>query len=156
MQTREIRCVNPACGSLNRVPRYSIRRIPECGKCRAKLPEPDSVRLLRRLHAIPRVTWIGIPSAAVIGWIIVDQATTSVQTKTPPARPTAHQAAPCRIGNPTTVDGIYRVYNSRERPRLTRWTINSGYGANYFVKLVDAVTDQPKVSYFVEGGSSIC
>jgi hypothetical protein len=34
--------------------------MPECGKCHTKLPEPETVRLLRRLYAIPRTVWIAI------------------------------------------------------------------------------------------------
>lgn len=48
-----------------------------------------------------------------------------------------------------------RVYDTTNVPTLTKWTINAGAGANYFIKLVDAATDEAEVSYFVKGGTSI-
>jgi hypothetical protein len=42
-----------------------------------------------------------------------------------------------------------RVYDIVDRPSLTRWTINAGSGADYFVKLVEIGAGLPKVAYFV-------
>jgi hypothetical protein len=48
-----------------------------------------------------------------------------------------------------------RVYDLDGRPALTKWTIDAGAGANYFVKIIEAGTGEPKVGYFVRGGSAI-
>jgi hypothetical protein len=36
--SREVRCTNPACAMLNRVPSHSVSRIPICGQCGSELP----------------------------------------------------------------------------------------------------------------------
>jgi hypothetical protein len=36
-----------------------------------------------------------------------------------------------------------------------RLTINAPFGANYFVKLVDAQADAPVISYFIRGGQPL-
>lgn len=162
---REIRCVNPACATLNRVPRYSLSHIPECGKCHTKLPEADAVRLLRKFDLIPRPFWVAIPVAGLITWSIVTQSVSistqlgEVKTADPqlPRSQSVNAAKPitCEATEPLTIHGIYRVYDTYTQPRLTQWTINAGVGANYFVKLVDAGTRIPRVSYFVYGGSNL-
>jgi uncharacterized paraquat-inducible protein A len=48
MTTREIRC--EACGTLNRLPDYSVLRIPECGKCHFKLQEARSTAIPRAIY----------------------------------------------------------------------------------------------------------
>ena len=48
-----------------------------------------------------------------------------------------------------------RVYDPSAPVHLTKWTINAGTGANYFVKLIEAQTRLPVVAYFVYGGSSV-
>jgi hypothetical protein len=148
MAMREVRC--GACGTLNRVPSYSIRRIPQCGKCHTILPETSLIRVARKLVAIPRVVLIGVPAVLLIGWIVATQPApvASRSTATP-------QAATCMPGPTATIQGIYRVYDTRDQPRLTQWTINAGAGADYFIKLVDASIGLPKVSYLVRGGSTV-
>jgi hypothetical protein len=47
------------------------------------------------------------------------------------------------------------VYDTADQPALTQWTINAGYGADYFVKLVELRSGLPKVAYFVHGGQSL-
>jgi hypothetical protein len=44
----EIRCAN--CGTLNRVRRYSIHKIPQCGECHAGLPESPLRKAVRGLY----------------------------------------------------------------------------------------------------------
>ena len=66
MTTHEIRC--EACGTLNRVPAYSVRRIPECGRCRCKLPESGWALLRRTLHRF-RAQIIVSLVIAVLGWV---------------------------------------------------------------------------------------
>jgi hypothetical protein len=49
--------------------------------------------------------------------------------------------------------GIYARYSNSSRP--VQLTIDAPVGTNYFVKLVDAQTDTPVVSYFVRGGQML-
>jgi ISXO2-like transposase domain len=76
MTRREVRCTS--CGVLNGVPRYSIRRIPQCGKCHTKLPEPNATKFLRNIYAIPRMVWLAIPVVGLIVWGLQQPTTTKV------------------------------------------------------------------------------
>jgi hypothetical protein len=153
MRMRKVRCRE--CGTLNRLSTYSIRRMPQCGKCHVSLPETRIITAARKLSAIPRLVWVGIPAAFGIliwaGWTMSAQSNAVVAR---PAAPVTRQAA-CTSEGPTTVGpAIYRVYDTQDRPRLTRWTINAGIGADYFVKLIEIGSRKAKVSYFVRGGSA--
>lgn len=150
---REVRCINPECRALNRVTRYSIKRIPSCGKCHWNLPEHGAIKVLRRVYTIPRVVWIGAVALALIYWITIDQSAPVVTRSAKTVPPSAQRSVACSPVEPVTIHGIYRVYDTNDQPRLTQWTINAGAGANYFIKLVDAASGAPKVSYFVYGGS---
>jgi hypothetical protein len=61
---REIRCIS--CGKVNRVPRYSLTRIPRCGNCGVPLPEFPVTRALRYLYRVRNYA-----GAAVIGVLAV-------------------------------------------------------------------------------------
>ena len=88
MTTREIRC--EACGTLNRLPDYSIRRIPECGKCHVKLPEARSTAMLRTIHRF-RIQIVAVPMVGLLAWAVWD-ATILGAAKQPSAE-TAQTAA---------------------------------------------------------------
>lgn len=145
---REVRC--EACGTINRVPGYSIRKIPQCGKCEAPLPEHTAVRAARSLYRwryfLILVAVIASP-IALFAWTWPPPSTRPI---TSAVRPPA-----CSPVEPTTIGGILRVYDTQDQPRLTQWTINAGLGADYFVKLVELRTGLPKVAYFVHGGQSL-
>src|SRR5438309_1308768 len=173
MVTREIRCVNPQCGTVNRVPRYWIRQVPECGKCRTKLPEPDSIRLLRRIVTIPAGVWFG--TFALGGWYGLSQlptppplltftTPTSAPTTSytpipkdivwpdtrrsglPPLPPPAPPIEPDCTRYPTPDHGIYRT--AKRPDDLARLTIRTSRGASYFIKLDDASTGMPAMLFF--------
>ena len=136
--TTELRC--PFCGTQNRVPSFSVRKVPWCGKCGKPLPEPRLIRVLRFVHRQPRVL-LFLCLVAILLWAgresLVD--TLSMSLSCPAQRePNA---------------GIYARYLSSTRP--TRLTIDAPLGANYFVKLVDAQGDLPVISYFVLGGQPL-
>ena len=60
----QIRCANPSCGALNRVPPYSINQVPRCPECDWVLPEPVLTRLLRAARrANHAILWmaLGLP-----------------------------------------------------------------------------------------------
>jgi hypothetical protein len=135
MRMRKVRCRE--CGTLNRLSTYSIRRMPQCGKCHVSLPETRIITAARKLFAIPRLVWFGIPAAFGVliwaGWTMSAQSNAVVAR---PAAPVTRQAA-CTSEGPTTVGpAIYRVYDTQDRPRLT-------IGSR-----------RAKVSYFVRGGSA--
>lgn len=152
MSVREVLC--EACNTLNRVPRYALRRIPHCGKCKAALPEPPLISAVRGIQRIPTGAWVGAVCFFGVAWFALSQ---DSSTGSAVSSPTTTIAAPaqCVAQEPATIRGFMRVYDPSERPSITQWTINAGAGANYFIKLVDAQTRQPKVAYFVYGGSSV-
>jgi hypothetical protein len=139
--TREIQC--SACGAINRVPGYSFRRIPECGKCHARLPEPAATKAFRRLYVrrIP-VAVITVLAVLVAGyWYGASgQRTTAMP-------------APC-ADRPKPNEGLFRFY-SETGAGLTRLTISAAGGADFFVKLVDAASNRDIGAYYVKGGSTI-
>jgi hypothetical protein len=150
---REVRCVNSACAALNRVPRYSIHRVPECGKCHTKLPEPATVRLLRRLYAIPRIVWIiAIPAIPAIWFMLVSSTLPPASPKTlPPASP---KPVACRQ-SPLPDHGLYKAYSIPDR--LAQLTIEVPAGgqdarAFYFINLEDTRTGVPAMLFFAYGG----
>jgi hypothetical protein len=145
----KVRC--EACGTLNRVPRYSIRRVPHCGSCHSNLPEPVTLKALRKISTLPITAWIGAVFIAFIGGLIAAPSVV-MQSTAPITRPPI-RSADCAPKEPVTVGGIMRVYDLEDHPSLTHWTLNAGSGADYFVKLVNVQTALPKVSYFVRGGS---
>jgi hypothetical protein len=108
--------------------------------------------MLRKVSAIPVGGWLGILFFISVGGLALSQNYSALKW------PTAHapEVPLCVAESPITIGGILRVYDtSDQNPVLTKWTINAGSGANYFVKLVDAHTALPKASYFVYGGSAI-
>jgi hypothetical protein len=153
MAMREVRCVNPSCGTLNRVPGYSVRRVPRCGKCQTPLPESAAFAVLRELY---RFRWmlVAMPFAAWLAWAAWESSTdVGKKAPSPVNTRSAQRPVACTPVEPVTISGISRVYDTSDRPRLTEWTINAGGGADYFVKLFEVSTGLPKVAYFVHGGS---
>jgi hypothetical protein len=136
---REVRCINPNCGVLNRVPRYSVRRVPQCGKCHWKLPEHGAIRIFRSTYSVPRVIWLAIPVVGLIIWGVQDA--------------TTMRADAC-VGRPQPRQGIYKWYGRSWGNDVAAFTIKTAAGSNYFVKLVD-LSGRPARAYFVRGGSTI-
>ena len=68
---RKVRCTN--CGILNRVPSYSFRKIPRCGRCKTKIPELIATQLVRFVHANP-LLWSALgASLFVAGFVFLDR-----------------------------------------------------------------------------------
>jgi hypothetical protein len=144
---REVRC--EACGTINRVPRYSIRQIPRCGKsgCGKELPEGAARKLIRVLYRSRRglLFW-----AILIGFL-----PSLIGVFTLLERFTSRQASlarnPPSCSMPSPAHGVYRRYTAS--PLLAQLTIRTGVGENYFAKLVDAFDGTPKMEFFIHGGS---
>lgn len=137
---REVRCINPDCGALNRVPRYSIRRIPECGKCHTRLPEHDAIKTLRKLYRFRGLLIFGACAGVLL---LVYHDPISALLNPPPAC-TAHESPR---------QGVYRWYAATDD--VATFTIKTASGSDYFVKLEDALTKEPVMSFFVYGGSTL-
>jgi hypothetical protein len=146
--TREIRC--EACGALNRVPAYSVRRIPECGRCRSKLPETRWALLRRTIHrsriqiaiasAVVILAWVGVVTISGRG-----KPTESQQTTREPA-----SDATC-VKSLVAAQGFNDGNDASERPAVL--TISAAAGASYLVKLDKA--DSPALLIFVEAGQAL-
>jgi hypothetical protein len=146
---QQLRCVNPACMAINRVPRYSISRIPGCGKCHTKLPEPARVRLLRGLYANPRIVCIvAIPIIFVICFILL--------VALPPASPKS-VASPKPVATCQQSElpdhGLYKAYSAPDR--FAQLTIRTTAGAFYFIKLKNTTTGLPAMLFFARGGLTL-
>lgn len=137
---REVRCVNPKCGALNRVPRYSIKRIPECGKCHNQLPENGTIKTLRKLYRF-RGLLIFVAFACFITWVSRDQIREALNP------------VPACIVHAAPRQGVYRWYVDSQD--VANFTIKTASGSDYFVKLEDASTAVPVRSFFVRGGSTL-
>jgi len=143
MGTREVRCGNPECGALNRVPSYWVRRVPNCGKCGSKLPESKAIEIVRHVYSLPGAIWLVIPFVAFVVW--------SSTARTPD---TSHSASSECTGHAQPRNGIYQWYGPMWGPDIARLTIKTAAGSNYFIKLEDQL-DRPVRAYFVHGGSTV-
>jgi hypothetical protein len=106
---REVRCSNLDCGTLNRVPAYSIRKIPKCGRCGEPLPEKVAVKTLRGLYQSRRF-FLGLAILAspllFFAWI---GSVPRVTTPRPILTPTVSRVDSC-AGSAQPGEGIYRWY----------------------------------------------
>jgi hypothetical protein len=146
--TREVRC--EACGALNRVPAYSVRRIPECGRCHCKLPETRWALLRRTIHRSG--IQIAIASVvAILAWVAVvvisgrEKQTGSQQATRVPA-----SDATC-VRNLVASQRFNDGDDASERQAVL--TIRAASGASYLLKLDKA--DSPALLFFVEAGQPL-
>jgi len=145
-KNREARC--PSCGALNRVAAYSFRRIPECGKCHAKLPESSGIKLLRDLYTVPRIVWFGIPIAIALFAVMQRENEKPRSVRQGSTAPTTACRAVVQPAN-----GLWQNFSFTKRP--AELTIATAVGANYFIRLVDAASGKPVMVFFASGGSTI-
>jgi hypothetical protein len=149
--TREVRCTNPDCGSLNRVPNYSIRRLPECGKCHTKLPETRAVKILRGFYAHRHRAIVALGVVALLGWSLWSIPTSIVgKQDAPKTQPILPVTCVERVLPP---HGLYAELDFSERP--AELTIQAAPGSSYFVNLENAATQEPALLFFVYGGHSL-
>src|SRR5258708_5791236 len=99
MIAREVRC---GCGALNRLPHYSIGRIPSCGKCHSRLPESGLIKIFRRLY-VSRVPLAVTAICLTVVWIFWGVPLISRGTS-----PTVPRRTQISCSSPTfPVQGIY-------------------------------------------------
>jgi len=143
MATSDVRC--SACGTPNRVPRYSVARIPRCGKaeCRAVLPEPSLFKPLRFMYRHRRWVPFLFP-VGLLGIVLIFAVPGSSGLSQSQKVSCTQQMWPAH--------GVYSVDNFS--PRVAPLKVNTSGGSNYLVKLEEAHTGDPVISFFLYGGAS--
>lgn len=138
-----------SCGTKNRVAAYSFKRLPWCGGCGAALAEPAVTKLVRRLY---RLRYLVI---VIVGLVLL-----SIWPPTIPSfdlsglAPTLKSPPPSEAcaGRPQPFQGLYARHTNRSGVAPLR--IRTASGSSYFVKVADAYTGRPVMSFFLYGGSS--
>jgi hypothetical protein len=147
---REVRCA--ACNTLNRIQRYSVTRIPWCGKpeCKVQLPEPLIIKTLRVLYpwrkwaaaqfilAMPLLFFIWLGTAGK-GTALNPITTASTQTE-----------EPC-LAQPRPRHGDYLATSFE--PRVAPFEAKTSRGSDYLIKLEDVRDGFKELSFFVHGGA---
>lgn len=142
--THELACSR--CGAINRIGAYGVTKLPRCGKCQSALPEPLRKRVLRQVYARRYLIII----AAGLGLIAALKPSTLTDwiPETSATR-TAAPSSPC-TGYPQPSSGLYASYDYSAR--VSRLTIKTNPGGQYFIKLEDAITARPVMAFYARGG----
>jgi len=131
------------------VPRYPIRRIPQCGKCHTPLPEAAAVKVLRRLYRA-RVALIAAPCLALVAWMVWKP---QAQNASKPAAIATQLATEACVSRMLPDHGLYDEFDASSRP--ARLTIRTAPGSFYLVNLGNAVTGHPALQFFAYGGTDL-
>ena len=148
-----IQCAS--CGVKDRIQGFSYSRLLICGKCHTQLPEPASIRSLR--VAVKYKYWI-VLAIIIGGGALMDQFRSSSRTVPASTRveyhtPVAPSQAMPDYPTVTVKQGIHQRYTHAELIAPLRIVTPSG-SQNYYVKLIDAFTGTPAMSFFIFGGQS--
>jgi len=119
--------------------------MPVCGKCHIALPERTFTKITR--NAFRSAGTLVVLMAVSVGSVALYAGFFAAGNA-----PAISRSATCAAPQQPT-DGIYGV--SDHSPRVARLTIRVSSGANYFVKLDDADTGLPVMSFFISGGSTL-
>lgn len=140
-----------SCGTSNRVPYYSYRRLPLCGICGTALTEPLRIKLLRRLYQgrYPIVALAGLGLVVISPPAIPSIDFSNLASTAPSQSMTPKDACANR---PQPHQGTYARYT--KHPDVAPLTLKTEAGSNYFVKIDDAASGRPILSLYVYGGSS--
>jgi hypothetical protein len=144
MVTREIRCIEPDCGTLNRVPGHSITKIARCGKCHTALPESAPIKSLQQLYRFRKFAFL-----AVIGLVVALANLVPSSSQSPKSSPAADICATRHQPS----QGPYFLYGAF--PQIAPLTVKTAIGSDYFVKMEEAGSGLPVVALFIHGGSSV-
>ncbi|MES2600169.1 MAG: hypothetical protein V4602_05085 [Pseudomonadota bacterium] len=142
--TRELACSK--CGAINRIGAYGVTKLPHCGKCQSALPEALRKRVLRQVYARRYLITIAVGLGLLA--ILKPSALTDWVPDGSPTQ-TAAPSAAC-TGYPQPSSGLYASYD--HSARVSPLTIRTSPGGGYFIKLVDAVTAQPVMAFYMRGG----
>lgn len=127
------------------MPTYSIRKIPQCGKCHIALPESEARAFFRRLYKLRRPFLLTIFFA---GFSLFVGSALFVSFR-PPSAIAPQRHVPCRA-LPLPRAGVYAVAAGSRL--IAEFTIRTTTGASYLINLDDPTTGLSAVSYFVHGG----
>ena len=149
-----IQCAS--CGAQNRIEGFSYSRFPICGKCRASLPEPASIRSLR--VAVKYKYWI-ILGVIIGGTVMMDQLRSPSRTSPASAKSEYRASSPFPAQAVLAYPVVQVNQGIRERftnaKTIAPFRIVTPAGPeSYYVKLIDAFTGTPAMSFFIFGGQS--
>lgn len=142
--TREVKCAR--CGAVNRVGAYGVDRVPRCGKCHQALPEPLGKRFLRRVVASRRMILL----AAIAGGLVLIKPTIFTEWFSIDRQSDKTSLVDACSTYPQPFTSIRSVYDVSER--VAPLTIKTRSGGGYFVKLEEAGTRRPIMSFYLRGG----
>jgi hypothetical protein len=151
VSTREIRC--EACGTINRLPDYSVRSIPECGNCHYPLPETKST-LIRRAIFRFRMQIVAASMIGTLAWVVlvamISGSGKQIFADTPPATDRLPPPPPTCVQYLFPPQGLSEEQSGTERSATV--TIRTAPGLNYLVKLDNVAIGSPALLFFLEGG----
>lgn len=150
---RQIQCIN--CGAQNRIQSYRYSRSPICGRCHASLPESNTIRSIRVAEKYKY--WI-VLATIIGGAFLVDQFKSPSQAVPPSSKAEYRSYAPSVSAVPeyptvSVNQGIYQRFTNAEAIAPFRIVTPTGQ-ESYYVKLVDAFTGTPAMSFYIFGGQS--
>ena len=144
MDKSEVTC--SSCGTINRLPPYSITRKPKCGKCGVGLPEKLTVRVMRGVVEFRFFVPWAIAISVALAILII-----SYFTRGPTVAERLAKVSCPTVGIPA--NGLLTSWNSN--PTVSRISMHAESGFNYVLKVEDAETRLPIVTFFVGGGSTL-
>lgn len=143
--TRELACSR--CGAINRIGAYGVTKLPHCGKCQSGLPESDGKRLLRQVYARRYLI------TAAIGLALLATLKPSAFSDWIPERqPLQTTPSSTCAGYPQPSSGLYAIYD--RSAKVSPLTIRTSSGSHYFIKLEDATTARPIMTFYLRGGDT--
>lgn len=146
-----VTCIS--CGAKNKVSKYTFKRRPWCGSCRAALPEPVATKIARYLYQGRYLTAVVIVLILLSIWRPTLPAF-EMSDLWPPAQTNAQQREADKdlcASHPQPSHGIYARYT--QSAGIAPLTIKTTSGLKYFVKLEDATTGVPVMTFFFQGGA---
>jgi len=148
MPVYEVRCVHAECGALNRVPEYSVRKQPRCGKCNNLLPESKHTKALRRIYQyglyVARLALLAAP-IGLFAWV-------GSGRETPSAMPPKTNPRPATVcgGDALPRQGDYAILDFA--PRVAPFKVETSPNSYYLVKLENLQNKYSSLSFFLHGG----
>lgn len=126
-----------SCSTKNKIPSFKINSIPICGNCSAKLSEGIHFKLFRLL----KFNWEWCVLITVIGSLLLIDSSVPRTEKAPTCSPVFVKT------------GIYQTYSNKNQ--IAPLSIVTSTGLNYFVKIVDATTNQNIIEGYIIGGMTL-
>jgi len=133
----EVRCL--ACGAANRVERFFITRAAQCGACKAALPEPKYIRLLR-----PFYRWRRFIPLTAIALFLAGLFVSAEWDSWMLGIACSNQKRPAH--------GLFARYH--DGLPMASITITSPSGSDYFIKFV-TLAGAPVAAFYVYGGRDL-